>query len=481
MNRLKFLTGGTLFLFGILTSGLLFSCSSTDSSIDGPGGNGTYDTNSTDSGNSTDSNGAGDTDADSDSDSDSDGTVINFDSYLWVANSSDGTVSKIDTKLAVELARYRTCPQTVENTYCDPSRTSVNLHGDMVVTNRYPNPGTTSPKVFHPSSVTKIISSKADCVDRNGNGKIDTSTGPDNILPWPESGPEDECIAWNTPLKERDGARATGWDGTADPKTGKGGNVIIGSCKTGEADLQPSDSKDDNVVYMLDGDTGDIIETSPILWGGNTVQTECFYGGAMDFKGWFWMMDGFGFPKRLVGFNTNAPSSDNLILPTLHCGYGISVDSHGRVWTGGKSYNMTDDNHPISCLQRYSPWDGGNSVDSEDLDGVFLRGIAVGSNISEGFVWAAETSGNLYKVDINDLSVVDIVRIRGEEGNTDPNGLIGVAIDPEGYIWVVSAFDNAVYKFDPETKKIIKVPVGKNPYTYSDMTGMQLKAAISIM
>jgi len=56
----------------------------------------------------------------------------------------------------------------------------------------------------------------------------------------------------------------------------------------------------------------------------------------------------------------------------------------------------------------------------------------------------------------------------------------GISIDYEGYVWIVSQDDNAAFKFDPDTGTYITVPVGKAPYTYSDMTGVQLTNQVPI-
>jgi hypothetical protein len=48
-------------------------------------------------------------------------------SHIWIANSPYGTVSKIDTQSLTELARYQVRPQGGGM----PSRTSVNVRGDM--------------------------------------------------------------------------------------------------------------------------------------------------------------------------------------------------------------------------------------------------------------------------------------------------------------------------------------------------------------
>ncbi|MCB9565820.1 MAG: hypothetical protein H6710_01110 [Myxococcales bacterium] len=50
-------------------------------------------------------------------------------SYIWISNSSQATVSKINTKTAIEEGRYRVQGGS-------PSRTSVNLQGDVAVSSR---------------------------------------------------------------------------------------------------------------------------------------------------------------------------------------------------------------------------------------------------------------------------------------------------------------------------------------------------------
>jgi len=57
--------------------------------------------------------------------------------FIWVPNSNEGTVSKIDTVTGRELGRYRTGPAGV---YGNPSRTTVDLYGNCWVGNR--NSGT---------------------------------------------------------------------------------------------------------------------------------------------------------------------------------------------------------------------------------------------------------------------------------------------------------------------------------------------------
>jgi hypothetical protein len=104
--------------------------------------------------------------------------------YLWVPSSLTDTVSKVDTETGGELARYRTGPAGIT---LDPTPAVVDLDGACWVGNR--SAGT----------MVKIgLSERGACVDRNGNGTIDTSTdvngdGDISSEEIPEWG-EDECV-----------------------------------------------------------------------------------------------------------------------------------------------------------------------------------------------------------------------------------------------------------------------------------------------
>ena len=95
-------------------------------------------------------------------------------SYIWIANTGEGTVSKIDTQTLEEVGRFQTRPDT----FGSPSRTSVSRAGNVAVANRH-------------GGVVKIYADHADCADTNGQAGIQTSTDA-TPLPWGQ----DECIAW---------------------------------------------------------------------------------------------------------------------------------------------------------------------------------------------------------------------------------------------------------------------------------------------
>ena len=79
--------------------------------------------------------------------------------YIWIANSEESTVSKIDVHTLDELARYRTHPDGNGN----PSRTSVSLAGDVAVANRH-------------GGLVKFFGDIGKCQDTNGIPGIQTST-----------------------------------------------------------------------------------------------------------------------------------------------------------------------------------------------------------------------------------------------------------------------------------------------------------------
>jgi len=281
--------------------------------------------------------------------------------------------------------------------------------------------------------VTKFAAERSECDDRNDDGVIQTSTGPDDVLPWGE----DECMIWNTPLPDAGagamGCRATAWQGDEDPDTGLAGHVWIGCMMN-------------RTVYVLDGDSGAVLDTAPAGLAP--------YGGAMDGRGSYWMV--------AMGCTVGLCSLSRMNLETMEttpynvpCGYGISVDRLGRVWTAG-----------LGCVNRLDPAlpEGSRNTTLNVGLAQFNRGIAVDG---EGSVWAAVTSGDVIQVAEDDVSLV-------HQFHAGPAEVVGVAIDFEGNVWAVSLGGNAALKIDPLTYDVESFPIGSGPYTYSDMTGYQL-------
>jgi len=349
-------------------------------------------------------------------------------SYIWIANDTQGTVSKINTQTAIEEGRYR-----VEG--ARPSRTSVNLRGDVAVSSR------------DPGAVTKIAAQLDDCIDTNNNGVIETSTGPDDILPLGE----DECVLWRRTISSPNydnGPRATAW--VAEKQD-------LVTCDYPEARLWVAWRDNDKVAHfeLLNGETGNTISTvtAPYPDGDGSKNP---YGGAVDSDGNFYVTGVRAQPVMRVDIETQDVT--NLGEPPgSPRRYGMTLDAAGDLWAagyGGEIHRWRQDNNT------WTVYDDGTGGD--------LRGIAVDS---ENQVWAARSSPcELAHFDIDSESFV----------NTSiplPDCVTpwGVAVDFEGNIWVVDR-GNKAYKIDRNTYEILAIVTGLvDPYSYSDMTGSALK------
>ena len=331
-----------------------------------------------------------------------------------------GEALKLCTLDGVEVGRFWTSPQLTGG---DPSRTSVNLHGDMVVTNREVTGG--------PSSVTKFAGLLEDCVDRNGDTIIQTSTGPTDVLDWGE----DECMLWNSPLTSGGaiGARATAWDGTEDEATGDGGFVWIGALTTGQ-------------VFKLDGDDGAILEQVHV--------TNSPYGGVIDGRGNFWIVGALCTVGLCQVARVNTTTLD-VDYRNVTCGYGITADAEGRIWTSG-----------LGCVNRLDPTTGEQVAYRAGM--TFFRGLAVDGR---GSVWVANTGGTVLQINEADVTLVHEVPGVGSE-------VVGVAIDYQYNVWAVAQGSSHAAKINPTTYEVETFRVGSGPYTYSDMTGFQLRTVI---
>jgi streptogramin lyase len=366
-------------------------------------------------------------------------------SYLWVANTDQGSISKVNTETLVEEARYFS--DLTQAGGSSPSRTSVNIDGHfMVVSNR----GT--------GWVTKVAANVEDCVDLNANGMIETSPNKDTLLPWGT----DECVLWSTQVTANVfaggvGPRATAWTpGTFNPVTCKFDDqkVWIGWL------VAPGQA----VMGRLNGDTGAIEAMVPLPgWPltADGVNGYAPYGAAVDADGYVWTSAVFADlvwridPVTLEVKSWAGANSDS------H--YGMTVDSKGKVWfanwQGHGGISVFD---PVTETFAIVPGSTGN----------VFRGIAVDA---DGNVWAANNGGalgcGLIQVSADTLTVVTFHTF--EQCGTP----VGVSIDVAGKVWMVD-YNGWAYKMDPQTYAKELIPIANIHYTYSDMTGGGLVNAV---
>jgi hypothetical protein len=347
-------------------------------------------------------------------------------SNIWIANSPEGTVSKIDTKTGVELARYRTGADAGS----DPSRTSVNLLGDAAVLNRAGG------------AVLKIAAREEDCVDTNGDGMITTSTGPANVLPWLM----DECVLWISPVFS--GSRAVAWESGNDPEDAGMG------CVAPNPRLWVSGMDGQNTVHVrrLDGQTGAVLDevTQPGWtgeWGG-------LYGGAVDAEGDFWAVGKEN--VALVHVDSETMQLQMFAAQGPDRFYGMAMDAMGYPWIASEF----DDQLFRWNTQTFQ-------FESKGATGHgSLRGMAIDEL---GNAWiAANDPCDLVHYDVAAATYSNVAL----PGCGTP---VGVSIDVDEFVWVVDQGANLAYKIDPMTRTVALTVTGLvGPYTYSDMTGAGL-------
>jgi hypothetical protein len=413
----------------------------------------------------------------------SDGVIVDDDGALtlgrtraeafsvWVANSDEGTVSKLDSRTNRELARYPTvgaiAPDGTRPWYeacgwCDPgrggcigncpSRTAVDQNFDAYIANRaFGNQGT----------VTKIANREEDCVDRNGNGVIDTSrdlNGDGTIALTPVGignefvGPEDECILWTAAVGGRNGvprALAVGLS----PPDGLVGDVWVGLWSEQQA-------------CRLDPTTGATAACMPI----HGIRP---YGAAADSRGRIWFVDRSGTRRDILGFVDSATMTFSLASPVpasscptseLHS-YGITIDGDDRVYVASSNC--------APHILRYVP-----AIDTWEMYSIPGDGTPRGLAADERSLWvgishesvrfAGPPSDRIVQFELADMSRVTTHRIPSGRGT------VGVGVSFDGSVWAICQTTNSAARLDPATGTWIEHGVGLTPYTYSDFIGFGL-------
>lgn len=343
-----------------------------------------------------------------------DGTL----SYIWIANSPQGTVSKINTQTMIEEGRYIVRPDAAGS----PSRTSVALSGNVGVANRG-------------GGVTKIYIDPDDCQESNGIPGIQTSTDA-TFLAWGE----EECIAWYTPLAYSSN-RPMAW---------AQGDFNEATCEYENEKLWTAGANGGGTtqVLLLDGETGVVEQTVNIPEIASSIG---LYGGAVDGDGHFW---GIETSARLVRVDRQTFTYQVWSGPGV-ASYGIAVDSVGRPWfcAGGGASRFD----PIAQTWQTLPSPGGNQWGGCMTDGA-------------GTLWhCRQQDSMLVGIDTETLTVVQQIQL--------PAYSHGISIDFDGNVWAVGFTSTQAYRVDPVTGTIDTFDGLVGAYTYSDMTGFGLSSA----
>ncbi len=367
------------------------------------------------------------------------GSQLGF-SYIWIANSSQGTVTKLNTETMVEEGRYLTRSDGAGS----PSRTSVALSGRaVVVANR--NGG-----------LAKVLARQADC-DPNKNGMPGLQTSNDlNYLPWGQ----DDCIDWFVPF---------GYT-TQRPVAWAPGILNQGTCEYSQeqvwtAGCTPGQNQT-VLVSLLDGDTGDIVFTVPVP--GFECSDLSPYGGAVDALGNFWFTNLVPGADRLGFVNRQTQQTQVWNMPITP--YGMTVEHDGNPWIAAWAGSQNASAAKFDTDTQ--TWSYANNHVAYSLSGI--QEDASGRMWMNYWQYDGQNvgSGGLVYIDMDTMQVSEPFDL-----NCQASSCRGMSVDLNGMVWSTSQSNNTAYRFNPDTLEIDTYNQLVGPYTYSDMTGWGIQSA----
>lgn len=381
---------------------------------------------------------------------------------LWIANAGEDTLSKIDSTQiggspGRELSRYRTWFGS--GTYAHdawngpaPSRTAVDTDGNAYVLNRsfggYP-------------TLFKILASGY--VDRNGNGVMDTSvdTNANGSIALGEMKPltdtngngaidpseiQDERIAWVRRVPDGlYGGGITRFNGIGRALCiGTDGNLWVGLFNN--AEYFKVSSADGHTIAGPVGTAG---------WPN--------YGCLIDHNGTLWGANWpYGILTRIANTGSDAGPHTLRSIPVGSAVYGLALRRDAanvtRVIMGGSGWSYVE--HVDDGTDNWSL-----------PAAVYYATYAVGTD-NDGNILVSKRSGGVTKF----TGAGAVIWDKGSQvGSSDSRGVIP---DAANNVWQVHRQTHNMAKYTGASGDFLGViPVGFEPYTYSDASGT---AALSI-
>lgn len=405
-----------------------------------------------------------------------------------------------------------------------PSRTTVDLNGDLFVANRAHNGGG-----YPQASVTKIANDVDDCIDRNENGVIDTSSDanddgtintdcngdnlPDDFATVCSAGVEkeffgldDECILFTTNIG---------------PPGAIGRPLALGNDPnrpTGPSDAWAG-SWQNGVFYRIDGLTG-LVESTVVIEPQNGVAPHP-YGAAIDAFGILWAPNYN--EGNLYYFDTNDPNDQGMVSFPGGSFYGIAIDGYAepipddegliqQIWLAHVHGTSN------SGAYRYRPVRDGTFASLANgtwahaiFDPVYPRGRGLGADNRQptSFVWVAldgngqaATPGHVARIPIDIPDGTTTMVAASDTFDTTQLMTTGAGVAFNGDVWGVNQLSHTVVHFTVDSAgNVIDGPhlnpadhtvllddkpsapanfcgfpnCKPQPYTYSDFTGFGLR------
>jgi streptogramin lyase len=300
--------------------------------------------------------------------------------FVWVPNTDEGTLSKIDADRAVEVARYRTPGGR-------PIRVAVDHRGDAWVLDNLSGAR---------AWLSKFASEMERCVDRDGDG-VRTSAAPAQILD------RDDCLLLSVPVGAvGDDAQALAIDGAQAPDAELAGNAWVGFLRAQQ-------------VVAYDGLSGSQLVAADL-------PDFAAYAGSFDPWGVLWLIDREGQLARVDPLS-NPPAVD--VLRTELACYtleSVCADLDGQLLFAGFG---------CESVARYDPrtkrW---SDVRAPEL--LSPRGIALTASAP----WVVYTSGQLAELARNPLTIGPASDLRSD--SITPFESVAIAADSRERLWIVS-------------------------------------------
>ena len=349
--------------------------------------------------------------------------------YAWLANTAVSTVTKVHMQRLRAEGVYRVGLKSLGSGGNDPSRTTVDILGCSYVASRALGGGT--------GCVTKIAGDEEDCVDLNGNGRIDTSSGIGDIRGWPGDPDQDECILWNRPVGRRgDRPRALAVDAL--------GRIWVGLYNAHQ-------------FVVLDSVDGHVISTVNVGLAP--------YGAAIANDGLLWTTT-IGTAIQSINTYTAFPTDADvgLVRTPPRRAYGMAVDMEARVFLAETDNGGIVRYTPSTDTFDYGPNTGGRST------GVVVDefGVAYTGDIGDHEV-------TMY--DADSLAVLDVFDLAAG-GGLRPKG---VCPDFWDRVWAANMGSANVSVIEPTVVVVATIPVQYWNYTYSYFTGYGLLSFASMV
>ena len=342
--------------------------------------------------------------------------------FVWVPNTDEGTLSKIDADAAIEVARYRTPGGR-------PVRVAVDHRGDAWVLDN---------QAGARARLSKFSSDRDRCVDRDNDG-VQTSSSALQVLE------RDDCRLLDVEIGEPDDdAQALAIDGAQAPNEELAGNVWVGFLRAQR-------------VVAYDGSSGEPLTAAEL-------PKFAAYAGSFDPWGVLWLIDRDGQLARVDPLS-EIPTVE--ILQTELACYtleSICADIDGQLLFAGFG---------CESVARYDPrTDAWSEVQVPEL--LSPRGVALTAKAP----WVVYTSGKLAELARDPLSIGAASDLAS--GGVTPFESVAVAADSGERLWIVSTQGGAqgrglATRFDPALGMVTaQVSVGVGPRGGGDLTGLAL-------